>query len=199
MKTKFFTGKGDDGTSDMGGGVCMNKDSGYAELLGALDELNSWTGLCRARAAREHQLKKEELPVAIVPTLRQIQELLFIAQAEIAVCAASALGIAESVSGNKHITPRHTTFLEEVIHKVDKEVPPLTHFVIPGASELSAMIDVARVTARRVERTAVALHRAKKLPEPILPFLNRLSSVFFALARYINHCMNVPEEFPRYE
>ncbi len=197
MKTKFFTGKGDDGTSDMGG-VRMNKDSGYAELLGALDELNSWTGLCRARAAREHQLKKEELPVAIVPTLRQIQELLFIAQAEIAVCAASALGIAESVSG-KHITSRHTTFLEEVIHKIDKEVPPLTHFVIPGASELSAMIDVARVTARRVERTAVALHRAKQLPEPILPFLNRLSSVFFALARYINHCMGVPEEFPRYE
>lgn len=182
MKTKFFTGQGDKGQSVFGKKK-LPKDDLLFDVLGNLDELNSWTGLCRVAASREINL-----------VLREIQETLFMVQADIA-----AIGFGYKTKGFKEKIGWKTAELERVIGRVDKKLPAIKKFILPGGSELSARLDVARVIARRAERSAVRFNNnKKKLPPELLQFLNRLSSVFFALARYANRKKGVKEENPRY-
>ncbi len=193
MKTKFFTGEGDSGESRLGA-VKIPKSSFLFEVLCSFDELNSWLGLCKTATGgayvRLKNFKKDS--IAILPVLKEIQEALFIAQAEVA-----AIGF--SVEKNdKKITAAKTEYLEEVIKKIDAELPPLTKFVIPGGSELAARLDVARTFARRAEKAAVIFSGEKELSPELLKFLNRLSSCLFALARYANFKLGIKEENPSY-
>ena len=182
MKTKFFTGQGDKGQSAFGKKK-LPKDDVLFDVLGNLDELNSWTGLCRVAASRD---------IALI--LRDIQETLFMVQADVA-----AIGFGYKTEGFREKIGRRTVELEKVIGQIDKKLPAIKKFILPGGSELSARLDVARVIARRAERAAVMFHNnKKKLPPELLQFLNRLSSVFFALARYANYAKKVKEENPRY-
>lgn len=130
--------------------------------------------------------------VNIAGACRAIQEALFRAQAQIGSLAFDVERPKTVVHG------KHTRVLEKLIADIDGVVPKLTTFVVPGGSELSARLDVARTLARRLERTAVAVHRSKPLPDELLEFLNRLSSALFALARYANVVQGVPEEPPAY-
>ncbi len=182
MKTKFFTGKGDKGQSAFGKKK-LPKDDILFDVLGNLDELNSWTGLCRVAASRD-----------IAPVLRDIQETLFMVQADVA-----AIGFGYKTKGFREKIAEKTLGIEKVIGQVDKKLPAIKKFILPGGSELSARLDVARVVARRAERTAVRFNnKKKKLSPELLQFLNRLSSVFFALARYANYVKEVREENPKY-
>lgn len=183
--TKFYTGKGDEGASIMAGKK-IDKDDLFFYLLGGLDELNSWLGFCRATAAKVTKLKE------VVGYLRDIQETLFIAQAEV---AAVGSGVASKIK----VSSDKTKDLERIIARVDKVLPPLAKFIIPGASELSASLDVARVMARQVERLAKTFSKKKKLRPEFLQYLNRLSSVLFALARFMNFKLKVKEEHPSYK
>ena len=182
MKTKFFTGEGDKGESNLGGGKKTKKNSDYAELLGTLDELNSWIGIPRAGT-------KVEL---VIKSLRKIQGHLFIVQAEIAALGAG-------VDSEKKITLEKIIELENIIDRVDKEVPPIKSFIISGASRESAELDFARTLARRAERKAVGVADKFHLPPELLRFLNRLSSALFALARYENYKRGIKEEGPDYK
>lgn len=168
VMTIFYTGRGDKGKSAMGARK-IAKDDPLFEALGALDELNSWLGFC--------QYKK----------LRPVQEDLFIAQAEI-----GAIGMRRK--SKIQMTNAKTKRLEKEIAKVDAIVPPIKKFIIPGASELSAKLDVARALARRAERAAVKI----KASPDLLAYLNRLSSFLFALARLVNFKLNRREEHPTY-
>lgn len=183
--TKFYTGQGDKGTSKMGKSE-VSKDSGLFQLLGGLDELNSWIGFCRAGAVKTPKLK------ALAGWLKEVQEGLFVAQAEVA-----ALG-----SGFKpkfKIAVAKTAWLEKIIQEIDKKLPPITKFIIPGASEASSRIDVARVLARKTERAAKALSVSVRLSPELLQYLNRLSSFLFALARWTNYVLKIKEENPSYK
>lgn len=184
-KTKFFTGKGDGGVSKMG--KCkITKDDALFQLLGGLDELNSWIGFCRAGVAETLKLK------TLAGWLKEVQHTLFIIQAEVA-----ALG-----SGFKpkfKITEAKTLWLEKIIREIDKKLPPLTKFIIPGASETSSRIDVARVLARKTERAAKTLSASVKLSADLSRYLNRLSSFLFALARWTNYVLKIKEENPSYK
>ena len=184
MKTLFYTGKGDGGKSQVGKKK-ISKAAPMLELLGSLDELNSLAGWARAAAKPK--------TAAIEKNILRLQEILFIVQAEV---AASALGFPKpknTVSGNQ------VGELEKIIQGVDKILPPLKNFVIPGGSELAARLDVVRTAARRTERMAVRLgENRQKISADILKLLNRLSSVFFALARYANHLEKIKEKHPRY-
>jgi cob(I)alamin adenosyltransferase len=182
VRTKFFTGVGDSGESTVGK-TKISKSSPLIEFLGGLDELNSWVGFCRAGGEAHRE---------VASALKRIQEILFIAQAEVA-----AIGFGYEKS--PHITKAHTEFLEERIKEIDAELPELKKFVLPGGSALSASLDVARANARRVERLAKRYSEEKPLSPDLLQFLNRLSSMFFALARYANFKLNIPEEHPSYE
>lgn len=190
MRTAFYTGKGDDGNARVGD-KALSKANPMLSLLGSLDELNTWLGLCRAEADRvERDLKDGAVEVAAA--CRAMQEALFRAQAQVGALAFGEERPKIVVHG------KHTRALEKLIQEIDGVVPKLTTFVVPGGSELAARLEVGRALARRVERTAAAVHRGRPLPEELLEFLNRISSALFALARYANRALGVIEEPPVY-
>ena len=154
--------------------------------LGGLDELNSWIGFCRAGSVGNSKLKE------VAQSLKNTQESLFIVQAEIAA-------IGSKMKPKVRVSVEKTEDTEREIACIDAKIPKITRFIIPGESEVSARLDVARTMARRVER-AVKEYSTKKLLRPeLLQYLNRLSSLLFALARLVNHQLKIKEEHPSYK
>jgi cob(I)alamin adenosyltransferase len=193
MKTRFFTGEGDKGDSKINN-RSVSKSSALIELLGGLDELNSWLGFCRVEAQR---FSPKDGRVRVAEILKNIQNSLFIIQAEV---AATGFGLPAQAGYPKSpkIEGDKTKELEGIIAEVDKVLPKIEKFIIVGGTELSARLDVARATARRVECLAKKYSEEKELNELLLKFLNRLSSALFALARYVNHQSGIAEEHPTY-
>ena len=184
----LYTGKGDGGTTTAFG--CdqqrISKSSELPEALGALDELNAYLGFVKMRsggAAGGSRITN----AFITNALREAQETLFIIQAEVAG--------ADKKVGNG--TVKH---IEEIVSDIEKEITPLKGFSIAGGTELSALLDVARTLARRAERRLVALADAqvRELSPETKAYMNRLSSLLFALARLANHLSGVAEETPHY-
>lgn len=174
----LYTGKGDNGTTKLFG--CTEriaKDEPRLEALGNLDELNSYIGMCRALAFAATARDIKERLVAI-------QEDLFIIQAQVA-------------GAKKGLSPERISLLEDAIAGIEAEIPPVTSFTITGATVLSGALDVARTIARRTERSIVTL-RDDALKEDVIPYLNRLSSALFALARLAAHRAHIKEQSPRY-
>lgn len=176
----LYTGKGDSGSTTAFG--CdqkrISKSSELPEALGALDEVNAFVGFVKMRATGVARIEQ---------TLRDIQETLFIIQAEIA-------------GAEKQVHEEMIVDIEKIINDLEEEIPPLKGFSIAGGTELSALLDVARTLARRAERRVVAVGDAgiREIPLASKTYLNRLSSLLFALARLANHLEGVPEENPRY-
>jgi len=176
----LYTGRGDGGTTTAFG--CdqqrLSKSSELPEALGALDELNAFLGFVKVRGAESPR---------IVGAMREAQETLFIVQAEAA-------------GADKKVGEDAVTRVETLIHGIEKEIPPLKGFSIAGGTELSALLDVARTLARRAERRLVAAGeiQACALSTETLAYMNRLSSLLFALARLANHLAGIAEETPRY-
>lgn len=191
MKTKFFTGQGDGGQSAVGSKK-FSKSEDFFELIGVLDELNSWLGVCRAAATVFDRKSKSE-DFKLSPIIGRLQNTVFIAQAQFA-------GLRFGYPKGPKISQSHVLFLEGIIEKIDKHLPPLKKFVISGGSELSAQLDFARTLVRRAEREAVKFAlRKKRGTEEALKFLNRFSSVLFALARYVNFQLKIKEFNPDYK
>lgn len=186
MRTKFFTGVGDGGKSVLGK-QSFSKDDAFFEFLGTLDELNSWLGFCGVSIRKG----KRKYVVDFKTVLFRVQEILFVIQAEVA-------GIFFKSPKYPMLQASATAYLADTINRIDAILPPLTKFVIPGGTELSTKLDVARAIVRRAERLAVALARKKKISREILQFLNRLSSLLFALARYENFVRGLKEKNPAY-
>ncbi|MDP3954579.1 MAG: cob(I)yrinic acid a,c-diamide adenosyltransferase [bacterium] len=184
MRTKFYTKKGDKGSTLLGKKK-ISKDNPFFYLLGGLDELNSWIGFCRTGVKNKSKLKD------IAVWLFDIQEMLFIAQAELA-------SVRSGFKPKVKITLEKIEKLEEIVLKIDKKIPPITKFVISGEGEESSRIDVGRAMARHVERLAKNYAGQEKISLEFLQFLNRLSSALFALARYVNWKLKIKEKHPRY-
>ena len=176
----LYTGKGDGGTTKVFD--CdqkrISKSSELPEALGALDELNAFLGFVKMRTGKSERIKT---------VIRNTQEALFIIQAQ---TAGADKKLAEGAVGE----------MEKMIGEIEKEIPPITGFSIAGGTELSALLDVARTFARRAERrlTAVSEAGVREIPADTKAYMNRLSSLLFALARLANHEAGVPEENPRY-
>ncbi len=176
----FYSGTGDDGTTKLFG--CnqqkISKSSELPETLGALDELNTFLGLVKVRASDSER---------IGGIVREIQENLFIIQAEVA-------------GADKKIEKKEIERVEKLIQEIEKEIPPIKEFSIAGGTELSVLLDVARTLARRAERCLVEVVKkhVRELSEETLAYMNRLSSLLFALARLANHQVGVAEETPHY-
>ena len=176
----LYTGTGDDGTTKLFN--CdqqrISKSSEVPEALGALDELNAFLGLVKVKAEKESRIAK---------ALREVQENLFIIQAEV---AGAENKIGEGAIGK----------MEIMMSEIEKEIPPITGFSISGGTELSALLDVARTLARRAERALITAKDAEvvTLSSETTAYMNRLSSLLFAFARLANHLAGVAEEHPRY-
>jgi cob(I)alamin adenosyltransferase len=171
---KIYTRKGDDGSTGLWYGGRVSKSGGRPEAYGAVDETASALGLARVMAAQIH----EELAADIL----RIQNELFIAGAELATAPEAA---ARLEAGVTKVTPAMVDQLEADIDKYMAQVDLPPKFVIPGGTELSARLDVARTAMRRAERRVVDLKHAGDLPdELVLTYLNRASDTLFAMARY---------------
>jgi len=183
----LYTGKGDKGdTYFFGSDERDLKSSLQAEALGSLDEINSLIGLCRAKAKKDSKKRKKGNGKSISKILEQTQQDLFIIQAEVA-------GSPKNVSKGKIV------FLESIIDSIEKELPPIKTFFLPGGTELSALLDYARTVARRTERVVVRYSKAHQISPESLAYLNRLSSLLYALVRFVNFKSKAKEIPPTYE
>ncbi len=185
----LYTRTGDDGMTKLfGSGVRVSKTSLVAEALGALDEVNSYLGLVRADLKRSGSMMVPvgARRVSAEVLLHSMQEVLFIVQAEVA-------------GAHKHVEKRKVTALECITDSIEDAMPPLHTFSLAGGTYRSALFDVARTMVRKAERRVIAAH-GDSVPKVghTLPYLNRLSSALFALARYANHTESVQEEAPTY-
>ena len=187
---KFYTGRGDDGTSTiLGVSKRISKSDKCFEALGAVDELNSYLGICRSLA------KNKDIQSALL----KAQEDLFIIQAELGsksnLKRPAFYGRRTSIEVLKK---KQMQDLEKTIDKFGGAVGALTKFTIPGGSPLSAHLDFARAVCRRAELT----YLATRLPSGnrvAQTYLNRLSSLLFVLARYANKKARVREKNPSYK
>ncbi|HRY62728.1 MAG TPA: cob(I)yrinic acid a,c-diamide adenosyltransferase [Candidatus Paceibacterota bacterium] len=179
----LYTRKGDDGKTKLFDcDTRLLKSDEVFWALGNLDELNSFVGLLKAKFNDSNIAD-----VSYLEFLNNIQNDLFVIQAFVG-------------GANKKLSIDRINVLEGKIKEIEKEIPPITSFIVPGATEMSALSDVIRCVARRVERSAVDLF--EKSPENVdenaLIYLNRLSSFFFAFARLLSHRAGVKEGAPKY-
>jgi cob(I)alamin adenosyltransferase len=170
---KIYTRKGDDGTTGLWYGGRVPKSNGRPEAYGTLDEAASALGLARAIARDDAELHADILGV---------QTDLFIAGAELATAPEAAGRLEPGVSKvTQDMVDRLEPLIDGYMDRVD--LPP--KFVIPGGTELSARLDVARTAIRRAERRVVELKLSGDLPDDtVLHYLNRVSDLVFAMARY---------------
>ena len=184
----LYTRKGDDGsTKTFGCNQRISKSSAVAEALGALDETNSFLGLARARTEdRSFETQKEKMNFAEI--ILEVQQNLFIVQAEVA-------------GSDKTITEEKIKKVEYIVDEIEKVLPPIKTFFISGATKDGAVFDITRTLIRRAERRVIAAKEEGKITvsAETLQYLNRLSSLLYALARIASHIEGVEEIKPDYK
>jgi cob(I)alamin adenosyltransferase len=182
----LYTGKGDAGTTklfDSKPGQRVSKSAPVFDALGTLDEINSLVGLCKALS---HEAALTVGGVAVAELLHSVQNHIFTIQAEVA-------------GAGKTISADGVALLENTIADVERELPPITTFFVPGSSVLSSYLDLARTVSRRAERCVVRLgEQERSVSKESLTYLNRLSSLLYALARYVAHTQGLTEVAPVY-
>lgn len=197
----LYTRKGDDGkTKTFACDQRISKSSAIAEALGTLDEINSFLGICKVLAKKDLEkdgLMKvdivdsvsglEKKSVTFESVLHDLQETLFIIQAELA-------GAPKSVSAEK------VKGVEEIVDSIEKFMPPIKTFFISGGTEMASHLDFARTLIRRAERRVVAVSEEGlvKMSKDSMAYLNRGSSLLYAMARFANWKIGEGEQAPKY-
>jgi cob(I)alamin adenosyltransferase len=176
---KIYTRKGDDGTTGLWYGGRVPKYAGRPEAYGSIDEAASALGLARSAAERDGELYADIL---------RVQNELFVAGAELATAPEAAGRLEEGVS---KVTADMVERLESDIDRYMAGVDLPPKFTIPGGTELSARLDLARAAVRRAERRVAALEDLAD--DTVLRYLNRLSDALFAMARFADE--PEPEQF----
>ncbi len=173
---KAYTGTGDRGETSLYGGTRVGKENPRVEAYGAVDELNSQIGVVRAL------IKKGR----IGEILRGVQRDLFTLGGDLA---------SEFVSAKvPRIETKHVIGLEQVIDSIHGELKPLRRFVLPTGGRVGAELHMARSVCRRAERRVASLAKMESINPEAIPYLNRLSSLLFDLARLANKQESVDEE-----
>jgi cob(I)alamin adenosyltransferase len=181
----LYTGKGDNGTTKtFGCDQRISKSSDIAEALGHVDEINSFLGVVKLEGGVVNAVGGYNYH----DLLSDVQQDLFVIQAELA-------------GADKKLEHRRVKKLEHWVNDIEHELPPITSFFVSGGTRLGSLCDVARTVARRAERRVVAgleNDPAKDSHKDLLAYMNRLSSLLYALARLANFRAGVPEEKPHY-
>jgi cob(I)alamin adenosyltransferase len=162
--SKIYTRTGDDGTTGLGDGSRVPKDSPRVEAYGTVDELNSTLGVLLALPA---------LPPAVSVTLTEVQHELFDMGGELCI------------PGHTAISAAQVTRLEEELDAFNAQLPALKEFILPGGGAAAAACHLARTVARRAERRVLTLSRAERVSPEVLKYLNRLSDLLFVIARVL--------------
>jgi cob(I)alamin adenosyltransferase len=176
--TRVYTRTGDDGTTGLGGGQRVPKDSPRIETYGTVDELSSAIGVALALG----------LDSRLAGPLKRIQNDLFNLGSDLCILEDDKAERPAPV-----IEDRHVAALEELMDGLSAELPPLDNFILPGGAPGAAQLHVARTVCRRAERLAVALARREPVGPSVVRYLNRLSDVLFVMARYENRQRRIPD------
>lgn len=161
--SKIYTRTGDDGTTGLGDGTRVAKDSARVAAYGTVDEANSAIGLVLA----------SDVPDAVRGLLTTVQHQLF------------DLGGELCIPGHAAIHDADIEALERALDGFNADLPPLKEFILPGGGEAAARCHVARTIVRRAERETVALARHEPVRPQAIGYLNRLSDLLFVLARVL--------------
>ena len=175
---RVYTKTGDKGTTGIHGGVRVPKDDIRIEANGSLDELNTVIGIVRSMLGTDDAW----------------QELLHAIQRELMVVMSHVATPSGIVNPNTLSAAELTFRCEQEMDAMTLELPDHGYFLLPGGTLISAQLHFARTTARRAERRLWTLHRQDPVNEDILRFVNRLSDLFFVMARMEMQRQNWPEE-----
>jgi cob(I)alamin adenosyltransferase len=176
--TKVYTRTGDDGTTGLGGGQRVAKDSLRVTAYGTVDEVGTHIGVALAGGLVER----------LIAPLESIQNELFHLGSDLCI-----------LQDDKERMPvpcveqRHVDALERLMDALSDELAPLENFILPGGCSGAAHLHVARAVCRRAERDAVALAHAEPVGAFVVRYLNRLSDALFVMARYENLQRNVSD------
>jgi cob(I)alamin adenosyltransferase len=166
---KIYTKTGDTGDTGLFGGPRVRKDHPRIEAYGTVDELNAVLGLIRT----------DSPPAELDALLAEIQNLLFDLGAELASPDPERMG-------TERIGADQIGRVEAAIDRYDAGLEPLKAFILPGGTRLAAGLHLARTVCRRAERRVISLAALEKIPGQLIVYLNRLSDLFFVLAREAN-------------
>ncbi len=169
--SKIYTRTGDSGTTGLGDGSRVNKDSLRVTAMGDIDELNAVIGL----------LRTEPIPEKIQHTLDDVQHDLFDLGGEICI------------PGYIMVKPERIVALENTLDELNLKLAHLEEFILPGGTRGAAYCHLARTICRRAERSLVKLSREESITETSIQYLNRLSDLLFVMCRSINQAANVAD------
>ena len=162
--SKIYTRTGDDGTTGLGDGSRVDKDSLRVEAYGTVDEANSAIGVV---------LAGDSLSQPIRECLTEIQHDLFELGGELCIPGHSAIEM--------HFIDR----LEKALDQFNADLPSLKDFILPGGGRVAAACHVARATVRRAERRVLSLRKVETVRDEALKYLNRLSDLLFVISRVL--------------
>jgi len=168
---RIYTKSGDDGTTGLFYGGRLGKDDARVEAYGSSDEAVAALGVARA------VIQNEDLR----DLLLRLQRELFVVGAELATARENQHKLKD---GETKVTDAMVDALEKLIDDYEARTDMPKEFVIPGETQASAAIDLARAMVRRAERRAVALARAGECEQVVVRYLNRLADLLFVLARH---------------
>lgn len=185
-KSQLYTRTGDNGTTSLVGGQRIEKDNPRLEAYGTIDELNSWIGLVGATTSST--LPGAEDAAALFTF---IAGKLFDIGSYLATDPDGEFAHATANS----IAPADIARLEDAIDAIDASPPPIRTFVLPAGTVAACNAHIARTVARRAERCIIALAGIAPVDPLVIGFVNRLSDLLFAIARFNNINNNVAEIF----
>ncbi|ARM30787.1 cob(I)yrinic acid a,c-diamide adenosyltransferase [Prosthecochloris sp. HL-130-GSB] len=165
---KIYTKTGDDGTTGLFGGDRVGKDDVRVECYGTFDEVNSFIGLLRSKLPVDHAWQER---------LHEIQMLFMNMMSHLAT---------PSTAAKPNMAPlplEGAGMCEQWIDELEEQAGPSEYFLLPGGTEVSALCHVVRTQVRRGERQLVRLMKEDNVDPSIMAFVNRLSDLFFAMAR----------------
>lgn len=161
--SKIYTRTGDDGSTGLGDGTRVGKDSARVDAYGTVDEANSCIGVVLAC----------DLPADIAQLLTSIQHQMF------------DLGGELCIPGHAAIMQADIDRLEQQLDAYNEPLPPLKDFILPAGGEAASRCHIARTVVRRAERECVALSRVETVRPEAIRYLNRLSDLLFVLCRVL--------------
>ncbi len=175
--SKIYTRTGDSGTTGLGDGSRVDKDSLRVDAMGDVDELNAVIGI----------LLTEKLDSQVAGVLTRIQHDLFDLGGEICI------------PGHSMVKAERITMLENTLDEWNDQLEPLKEFILPGGTRAAAYCHLARTVCRRAERQLTRLSRDETVTDVSRQYLNRLSDLLFVLCRILNKQAGVPDVLWRNE
>jgi cob(I)alamin adenosyltransferase len=180
---KIYTRTGDKGKTGLIGGTRVLKSDGRISTYGQIDELNANVGLAISILNKK---AVQKVFMDIIGMLSSIQNDLFVLGSDLADPDYPP----SSQSKTPRVTQQMISDIERSIDKLETELQPISFFILPGGTSESSILHVCRSVARRAEVSLVAVATTQPINEKIMAYLNRLSDLFFVLARICNNRQN---------